>query len=154
MFGGLKKMLGIEGVKIDVILNEPIKIEEKKITGTLLLSTMMDSTVNSISLKLIEKYSRGRKDSKLIDEYVIGYTDLNQIIELDKNDVVELPFELPFALKESEMDKFQKSNFLLGGLVKLAKLGKGVKSEFRIEAEALVKGTKFNPLFRKEVVFK
>jgi hypothetical protein len=154
MFGGLKKMLGIEGVKIDIILEEPLKISNGVIRGKIQLTTLMDSIVHGVTLKLVEKYSRGRKDSKLIDEYTIGFTELNQHIELDKNDIIELPFALPFSVKESEMDKLQKSNFLLGGIVKLAKFGKGVKSDYRIEAEALVKGTKFNPLSRKEVVFK
>jgi hypothetical protein len=154
MFGGIKKMLGIEGVKIDIIIDEPLKQKQGVIHGKIQLTTLMDSVVTGVTLKLIEKYSRGRKDSKLIDEYVIGYTELNQMIEIEKNDIVEFPFSLPFVIKESEMDKLQKSNFLLGGIVKLAKFGKGVKSEYRIEAEALVKGTKFNPLSRKEVIFK
>ncbi len=151
MFGGLKKILGIEGVKIDVITIEPSRLDDQIVKGKVVLTTLMDSKINSISMKLIEKYSRGRKDSKLIDEYTIGYVELNTPMELLKNEIIEIPFELPFKLRQSEMDKLQKSNFLLGGIVKLAKLGKGVKSEFRIEAEAFVTGTKLNPLCKKNI---
>jgi hypothetical protein len=152
MFGGLKKILGIEGVKIDIVAQEPVNISDRVVKGKIVLSTLMDSKVSSISMKLIEKYTRGRKDSKLIDEYTVGYVELSDSFLITKNEVIEIPFELPFVLKDSEMDKMQKSNFILGGIIKLAKLGKGVKSEFRIEAEALIPGTKLNPLCKKTII--
>jgi hypothetical protein len=44
--------------------------------------------------------------------------------------------------------------FLLGGIAKAAKLLNAVKSEFRIEAEAKVRGTALNPFDKKLVSVK
>lgn len=154
MFGGIKKMLGIEGVKIDVDVNYPITKKEKVIRGKVKLTTLRESTVIGIAIKLVEKYYRGRQDSKLIDEYTIGFVELDQTMHLSKDDIIEIPFELPFKIYQSEMDKIQDSNFLAAGLVYLAKAAKGVKSEYRIEAEAIVTGTKLNPLCKKDIVMK
>jgi hypothetical protein len=154
MFGEIKKILGIEGVKIDVEIREPAKKSEAKINGVVKLTTLNTNKVTGIAIKLVEKYTRGRKDSKLIDEYTIGFVDLDEVFEVQKNDNVEIPFELPFKLYQSEMDKMQGSNFFAAGLVLLAKKAKGVKSEYRLEAEAYVTGTKLNPLCKKEIELK
>jgi hypothetical protein len=152
MFGQIKKILGIEGVKIDVEVIQPVIKNKKLLNGTIKLSTMTEAEVVSIGIKLIEKYTRGRGDSKLINDYVIGFIELDEKIYLKKNDMADIPFELPFILTESEMDKIENSNFITSGIVKLAKKVKGVKSEFRIEAEAIVAGTKLNPIITKEII--
>jgi hypothetical protein len=154
MFGGIKKMLGIEGVKIDVEVFYPINKKEQLVKGKVKLTTLRESTIIGVAIKLIEKYHRGRKGSKLIDEYVIGFVELDQTMILAKDDIVEIPFELPFKIYESQMDKMQNSNIFAAGLVFLAKTVKGVKSEFRIEAEAIVTGTKLNPLSKKDIIMK
>ena len=94
---------------------------------------------------MIEKYHRGRGDSKLTDEYTIGEINMEENIYVKKNDILEIPFELPFVIVESEIDKIESRNFFLGGFASLAKSIKGVKSEFRIEATAYVKGTRLHP---------
>lgn len=153
MFGQIKKILGIEGVKIDVEINNPVLKSAGKINGKIKLTTLRDSEVDSIILKLIEKYHRGRGNTKLIDEYTIGFLEMEEKIYLKKEDIVELEFEIPFKLSKSEMDKLEE-NILAFGLVKLAKTIKGVKSEYRIVAEAIVPGTKLNPVVQKEVSMK
>jgi hypothetical protein len=150
MFGELKKILGIENVKIDLILSTPAVVDNH-VHGIIKLSSLSAATVQSVTLKLIEKYYRGRSDSKRIDEYTIGFTELSNTIDVGKNDVIEIPFTLPYKRYQSEMDTMEQKNFLLGGLVKLAKKAKGVKSEYRIEAEAFVKGVKLNPIVKKAV---
>ncbi len=154
MFGGIKKMLGIEGVKIDVEVLYSISKKDQIIKGKVKLTTLRDSTIIGVAIRLIEKYHRGRKDSKLIDEYIVGFVELDETMHLAKDDVVEIPFELPFKIYQSEMDKMQDSNLFAAGLVLLAKTFKGVKSEYRIEAEAIVTGTKLNPLSKKEIIMK
>ncbi len=154
MFGGIKKILGIEGVKIDVELSNPINKKDQLIKGKVKLTTLRESTIIGIAIKLVEKYHRGRKDSKLIDEYTIGFVELDETLHLTKDEIIEIPFELPFKIYQSQMDKMQESNIFTAGLVYLAKSVKGVKSEYRIEAEAIVTGTKLNPLCKKEVTLK
>lgn len=145
MFGEIKKMLGIEDAKIVIKTPEKIRKKDGPIKGHIVLTSMTNSEVTEINIKLVEKYFRGRGDSKLIDEYTIGEINLEQNIEIKKNDIIEIPFELPYKIFESEIDKMEGRNILLGGLAGLAKSIKGVKSEFRIEATALVKGTKLHP---------
>ena len=152
MFGQIKRILGIEGVKIDVDVHQPVHLSSGKITGIIRLITLRDSEVTGIKLKMIEKYHRGRNKEKLIDEYLIGELDLNESFQLKKEEIIEIPFELPFTNYQSEMDKFQKSNFVASSFVKMAKFIKGVKSEYRIEAEASVKGTKLSPLAKKQIL--
>ncbi len=154
MFGGIKKLLGIEGVKIDLEIKEPVSKKSKLIHGNVKLTTLRDSTIIGIAIKLVEKYHRGRKDSKLIDEYTIGFVELDETLHLSKDDIIEIPFELPFKITQSEMDKMQDSNFVAAGIVSIAKAIKGVKSEYRIEAEAIVTGTKLNPLCKKDINMK
>jgi SpoOM protein len=152
MFGQIKRILGIEGVKIDVEVHQPVKLHSGILNGKVRLITIMDSEVSNINIRLIEKYHRGRKKDKLIDEYTVGTMDLNEGFSLKKDEIIEIPFELPFKYYQSEMDKMQDKNFLAAGIVKMAKFIKGVKSEYRIEAEATVKGTKLNPVSKKDIL--
>ena len=45
-------------------------------------------------------------------------------------------------------------NVVFKGIASAAKFAKGVKSVFRIEAEAEVKGTALNPFDKKEITLK
>ena len=154
MFGNLKKMLGIEDVKISLLV--PVSIEESvgEINGTVKLTSYKDSSIDSISIKLIEKYSRGRSDNKLIDEYVVGSIELVDHIDIQKEEIIEIPFTLPYTLSKSAMDQYESKNIFFKGLVKVAKTFKGVKSEYKIQAEAFVSGTKFHPLDTKNIIIK
>jgi SpoOM protein len=145
MFGEIKKMLGIEDVKISLELPEKVKRKDGIIKGTIKLTSMTNSEIMEINVKVIEKYYRGRSETKLIDEYTLGEISLFNELEIKKNDIVEIPFELPFKIYQSEMDKFENNNLIFGGIASLAKKFKGVKSEFRVEAVATVKGTKLHP---------
>ncbi|MBK8633460.1 MAG: sporulation protein [Saprospiraceae bacterium] len=151
MFGEIKKMLGIEDVKIDLQIPEKSKKDLGVINGKVLITSFRDSRVEHIEIKLIEKYHRGRKDSKLVDEYTLGDILLETGIDVRKQDLIEIPFELPFTVYKSDMDKMEDNNMVLGGFIKLAKKLKGVKSEYRIEATAHVSGTKLAPLCIKSI---
>jgi sporulation-control protein spo0M len=146
MLRRVKKWLGIEGIKVELILPESVSKKEGHINGTIQFSSMHAQTVASVKLKLIEKYSRGRKKQKLTDEYLLAEKTINELIEVPENELVEMDFSLPFELLESKMDKIQEKNFLVGGIVKAAKKLKAVKSEFRVEVEADVVGTALNPI--------
>jgi len=151
MIGKVKTWLGIEGVKIDLELPEEFKYRDGLVSGKLYISSMSAHTVNSIHIKLIEKYSRGKKDAKLTDEFDLGQVDLVQDIDIPANKRVQLSFELPFTPRQSDMDELQSSNVLMGGLVKAVKWYEGVSSIFRVEASAKVKGVALDP-FDKELI--
>ena len=152
MFGKVKKILGIEGVKMELHVDTPFKLDKEKITGVIKLTTKTKSDISSISLRLIEKYSRGRNKSKLIDEYVLGELVMSEPIMITPDEIIEIPFELDFINLRSEIDKIADGNILMRGPLKIAKLIKNVKSLFRLEAQASVQGTRLQPFAEVELV--
>lgn len=93
MFGKVKKILGIEGVKLELILPDKVSAETGIITGMIKLTSLSDNNIiEGIQLRMVEKYSRGRGDSKLINEYPMGELVKNDVIHISKNDIIEVPF--------------------------------------------------------------
>lgn len=154
MIGTVKKWLGIEGVKLELILDEDAAIQPGMVSGLIRFTSMHSQVVTKVKVVLIEKYSRGRGKEKRVDEYELGNLELQEDIQVVAGEEVDVEFTLKYKLVRSEMDELEKSNFLLAPLVKAAKSLSAVKSEYRIEAEAKVKGTALNPFDRKEVIIK
>lgn len=152
MFGKVKKILGIEGVKLELIIPDKVSREAGIVTGAVKLTSLSDNNlIESIQLKLVEKYSRGRGESKLINEYIMGTLLKKENITISKNDILEIPFELEFVYIKSEMDKMGDSNFIARGLVGLAKKARGVHSDYKLIAEANIKGTTLHPFDSKPI---
>lgn len=152
MFGKVKKWLGIEGVKLELILPEVVSKDTESVKGRIRFTSMNQQTVTYINIVMLEKFSRGRGDEKLSDEYEMGNLSIDEIVEIPSDEVVEIAFELPIEFLKSEMDELEDRNFILGGLVKAAKWARGVESEFYIIAEARVKGVALNPFDKKVVI--
>jgi SpoOM protein len=152
MFGKVKKILGIEGVKLELIVPDKVSREAGIVIGTVKLTSLSDNNlIESIQLKLVEKYSRGRGENKLINEYIMGTLLKKENITISKNDILEIPFELEFVYIKSEMDKMGESNFIARGLVGLAKKARGVHSDYKLIAEANIKGTTLHPFDSKPI---
>lgn len=151
MLGRIKNYLGIEGVKVELVLPEEVRERDGVISGKLRFSSMNAQTVKRIRIALVEKYFRGRGKEKLVDEYEITFMFMDEVIEVPTDKVIEVPFDLPFELVRSDMEEWGKKNFIAGGFAQLAKLAYNVKSVFRVEAEAIVKGTALNPFDKKEI---
>ena len=151
MFGKVKQWLGIEGVKVELIIPEKIKGEEGLIEGKIRFQSMHTQKVLSIKLSLTEKYSRGRFKNKLIDQYKIAETEQKEDILVPANESVEIDFALPFSLVKSDMDEIADKNFVLRNLVRTAKKIKNVKSEYTVEAEARIEGTALHPFDKKQI---
>jgi len=152
MFGSVKKILGIEGVKLELIVADEVKKEAGIVSGIIKLTSLSDNNLlESISIQMIEKYRRGRGDSRLINEYPMGSLIKKDRINIAKNDIIEIPFEMEFVYVQSEMDKMEDANFMAKGLVKLAKKLRNVSSEYSLRAEAKIKGTTLNPFDTKMV---
>ncbi len=145
MFGKVKKWLGIEGVKVELLLPEMAFEEVGAVSGQLVFHSKNQQVVRSVRLKMVEKYSRGRGQDKLVDEYLLGEITLDQRIEVPAEDPIAVDFTLPFQLRKSNVDEFGDKNFLTGGLVSLAKKLRAVSSEYRVVAEADVEGTALSP---------
>ena len=154
MLGKVKKWLGIEGVKLELVLPEEVDAAAQEIYGSIRFQSLNPQTVTGIKIVLIEKYTRGRGKERLIDEYELGVTELHQTIDVPVEEAVEIPFRLPFSLVRSNIEEFGQKNLFFGGLAKAAKALRGVRSEFRVEAEAHVVGVALNPFDRKAIEIK
>lgn len=154
MLKKVKKWFGIEGLKLAVQLEESYDRKNQEVDGLIILQSKDSEVVESISIKIIEKYSRGRGKNKLIDEYLMTNDVINQQYVLEPESILEIPFRVDITEKVSRMDEIERSNFLLGGIVKTAKFIKRAKSTYRIEIEANVKGTKFSPFATREFILK
>ncbi len=152
MFGKVKQWLGIEGVKVELHVPDKIGSDDSTVDGVIRFYSMHDQTVKSVRVRLIEKYKRGRRVNKLVDEYTLGEIELVQEIDVPAHEYIEVDFSLPFDRALSEMDQIESKNFIFKGAIKTAKLMRGVTSEFRIEAEADVRGTALNPFDSCELV--
>jgi hypothetical protein len=145
MIDSIKKVLGIEGLKMDVSIEGKIDKNAGKVVGVIKLTTLRDTQVSGITIKVMEKYKRGRGKNQLVNEYVMGIKQLKQHISVKKNEEKFVEFEVPFQYVKSEMDQWQDQNFIMKGLISVAKKVKGVSSEFYVLAEAQEVGTKLSP---------
>lgn len=151
MLKKIKDILGIEGVKLALEVAEEYSKSKGVIEGTIVISSQSTKTIKSITLSLIEKYGRGRKDEKLINEYLLGSIELDSDLTIEPDKTEKIDFVLPYNLMLSEMDQLEKSNFLLKPFVKLAKTLKNVKSDYKIKVSAQIKGTKLDAVAEQKI---
>ncbi|MEM6396042.1 MAG: hypothetical protein AAF741_06815 [Bacteroidota bacterium] len=152
MFGKVKKWLGIEGVKLELVLPEVWDSDMGRLAGKLRFRSKNDSQVTAVHIFLIERYSRGRKDEQRIDEYKLGQITIDEPIDIPgSGEVVEVDFVLPFERMQAPIDAFGDRNPVNAGLAWVARKLRRVKSTFRVEAEAEVKGVALNPFDKKAV---
>lgn len=154
MFGKVKKWLGIEGVKVEIYAPESVKPQDGAVYGNLRFHSMNTQTVTAITMKLIERYTRGRGEEKLIDEYLLGEIHMEDSFDVPEDEILEIDFELPFSMIKSDMEEFGSKNLLFKGIANAAKMARAAKSEYRIEVEATVKGTALNPFDKKSIIIK
>lgn len=153
MLGKVKQYLGIEGIKISLEIPDIIDKQKGYIEGNIVLTSKNTQTARSFDIRLIEKYHRGRRKSKLINEYEWGHIHLKKKVVVSANTTEKIPFKLPFEISESRMDQMER-NLFMKGLVKVAKFANAVKSEFRLEAEADVVGTALDPSHTARIILK
>ena len=101
MFGKVKRWLGIEGVKVTLILPEAVAGAGGVLNGQLKFETMHPQTVEKIRIHMMEKYTRGRWKNKLADLYKIGEIELDEDIEVPADTPIIIDFELPFTISKS-----------------------------------------------------
>ena len=148
MLKKIKNFLGIEGVKIELLVEDKFVLENKCLEGEIRFTSQSDQYIEMIHIRLIEKYRRGRGEALLINEYVLGETLIPLDLSISRTETRLVSFSLHYDLLSSEMDEIQKS-YTAKPFVWLAKKVKNVKSEFRLEATAEIKGTKLQPIAEK-----
>ncbi len=154
MIGRIKQWLGIEGVKVELLVPNEVSEKAGVVKGQLRFTSLHDQMVEQVKVVFIERYTRGRRKEKRIDEYELGSVVLNTPFAVPAGKSVEQSFQLPFKVVHSDMENMGRRNIFARGLVSALKLVEGVKSEYRIEAEAKVKGVALNPFDRRAIAVK
>jgi len=139
---------------VELILPEEVKEKSGFIEGSVRFTTLSTQTVTQVRVRLIERYFRGRGKEKLVDEYNLGEIYMDKNFEVPADQPMEVDFKLPFEMIHSDFDEMERSNIFSSGLARLAKFANKVKSVYRVEAEAKVKGTALNPFDKKEIKIK
>lgn len=145
MFRKIKDWLGIEGVKLQIEMNDEIDLDSCSILGKIHIASKTRQYIQFIDLTLKEKYSRGRRKGKLVDEYVMGKKRITIDEEIDAEENKEYNFSMRFQYNPSAMDQFSSKNPFFRGIGGIAKWIKGARSEFYLTAEAGVKGNALKP---------
>lgn len=154
IFDKIKDILGIEGLRVDILTNDEVISRKKNaIKGKLLFHTKSDKVIKTINLNLIEKYKRGRKESQMIDEYVLSTLKLDVNVKVTEAEPAKLDFELPINLLKSDMDRIAEKNFLTKNLVRVAKKMKKVQSLYRLEVVVEVEGSPLNTVSKLPIIF-
>lgn len=151
MLNKLKDILGIEGVKIQLICPEEIEIKADHLAGQIILTSKSPKTIEGLTIKLIEKYKRGRNESTLINEYLLSSLDIEANLDLESDQVEKIDFSLPVSLLLSDMDQFERKNIFTAGLAKVAKKLKNVSSYYRVEVSAKVKGLSLDAVAQQNI---
>ncbi len=154
MLGKVKQWLGIEGVKLELMVPDEYPRDAMLIKGVIRLQSLQPQTVTCIKVVMIERYTRGKGAEKRIDEYELGTFVSDQLVEVPANEPVEVPFSLPFRVYLSEIDELEAQNVVFKGLAFVAKKLRSVSSVFRLEAEAKVRGVALHPFDKKEIRLK
>lgn len=152
MFGKVKKILGIEGAKIELVIPETFSKLDRKILGKINIKTINPTRIESIQVRLLETYSRGRGKSRRTDVYVLGTLDLEQQIDIASNEIAEVSFELDFNLNHTAIDSFSDKNIFTSVLGRIAKYSKAVESIYELEAVAQEAGTLLHPKNKKAIL--
>jgi hypothetical protein len=149
MLTKVKNWFGIEGVKMDILLPDDIRSVDGLFSGILIFNALTTQEVLNVKVKMVERYGRGRGSERLVNEYVLGELFIDKSIIIEANIETKLSFAFSFKYVTAPIDDFAKKNILFKGMANMAKKMSKVNSEFRIEAEAKVKGTALNPFVQK-----
>lgn len=150
MLGKVKEWLGIEGVKLELVVPPDFNVTQGTLSGVVRLQSMRAQTVTAIRLDLVEKYTRGRDDKTLVDEYNLGTLTLREDIHVPaEGEPIEVPFTIEIEPMNSDVDEFGQKNILFRGLAWVAKKTRNAASEYRLEAQAKVKGVALDPFDTK-----
>ncbi|MEO7176279.1 MAG: hypothetical protein ABIV51_10285 [Saprospiraceae bacterium] len=151
MIGKFKRWLGIEGVRAELVLPDTISANSDALKGEAYFYSLHTQEVQYFTIRVIEKYTRGRRKGKLINEYPLGEMRFDEPFTVPKEIPVKREFEIPITILRSEMDDFGSKNVVFKGFVKAAKFLKNAHSEYRVELEAFVEGTRLNPVDKKVI---
>ena len=152
MLTRLKNYLGVEGVSLALDVSDALDFSTGELSGVLHISTLRPQTVRHLTLRLTERYTRGRGEHRKIDDYTLGELDLERAIPLDAREEVSIPFVLGFAERPNLLENSLPAVPLLRRAVtSVAHLAAGVQSVYTLTALASVEGVALDPVCSVQV---
>ena len=145
MFKKVKNWLGIEGVKVKASILGDFDVNRTALEGRAILSSMTEQYIEELRVEVLEKYQRGRRKGKLVDQYSLGESTVPVGRSIQPGEEIEIPFTVNYRYTPSPVDQFGKKNFLYRGLAGIAKLTRNAKSEFYVLVEVKVRSNALKP---------
>jgi hypothetical protein len=152
MFSFFKNFLHIDSVKLRLNLLEAYPSNVPTLNGEVEIRGG-GQRVESVNIRFIEVYTRGRGDDKRIEEHTLGTWQHTEPFTVAAEQPTTLFFRLPFERLKSNIDAMGERNFLLRPIASLARTLKGVSSEFYLIAEAQVQGASLRPNVKAKIQF-
>ena len=151
MFGKLKQAFGIGTVKVVLDIPTTANKTNAALQGTIQLEAQSEQSIQDITVKLIEYYSKGRGSEKRTREFDLGKITLSDAFEMKNGDVKEVKFTLPYQVRKSGNDQLKEYGGALGTLGKLGSMVDAETSEYVVFASLSVKGAVVGPSDRKNI---
>ncbi|MEP7320739.1 MAG: sporulation protein [Saprospiraceae bacterium] len=151
MFGKVKLFFGIEGLKVDLEIQETFTLNDSSIIGSVRLHSKTAQRLKKLQIVLKETYQRGRSSEKRTNDYILGSIELNEDVLISANGEKIIDFNLPFKFQHSSIEKLGQKSSVHHQISRMAKWINNAKSEFAVEVATQVEGTALNPSVRKEI---
>ncbi len=151
MLRRIKTFLGIEGVRLTIIVNDQLDLPQNTIAGSIECRTIHPQHIHTVVIQLVEVYKRGRGSSKRIDEYILGQQIIPVQLEIQQREVIEVPFDFLIERQHSPMDRWQQKNVASHAIGQAAKWINNTKSTFFLRAQAQAEGTALSPFTELEI---
>jgi sporulation-control protein spo0M len=154
-FGKIKQGLGIGTASIELTVPGQVARESGEVRGKLTVTAKSDQKVKSVSVKLVETYTKGTGENRTVKEYVLGEMPIGPgTFDLKTSEQKEIEFVLPFSLNLSSAQALAEKGGVLGALGKAAVFTSNEKSEFHLKAWADLEGVALDPVDVKRVELK
>jgi hypothetical protein len=142
MFGKIKQMLGIGGVKVRCAPDSPNLLNNGgTLTGKVELTSKSNQLVTSLLVKVVETRTTGKGEEKKTKHFDLGSAVVGTNVDVKPDAPVTLDFSVPYTIAKSMDDKLRDKGGVLGAVGMLGKLAEHEKTTFEVVAHASVKGT-------------
>jgi hypothetical protein len=151
-FAKVKQFFGAGTVKVDLSIPARVERAAGQFPGRVLLDAASDQHVLELTVTLIETWSTGRGDDRQEREFELGKIKVAREFDMKQHDKRAFDFVLPFELLKSENDRLKDAGGAIGMLGKAASFASAERSEYRVVAEADVKGAALDPSDKKAIL--
>lgn len=146
----IKNKLGIGGVKVNLQAPAQVSKTDLKAAGTITLTTKSEQAIVSITVKVIEEYTKGRGDDKTTKEFTLGSLSLPANFTIKSGETKSIPYSIDFELLKSSNDELKEKGGAMGAVGSLAKFANNEKSAYFVSVEVDVKSAVLDPSDKKE----